>query len=108
CRSRAGLRLRLRIGSPNRTPAVCWRTERTVRGGRPACVRVHGMVWLREMLTELVILLALVVANGLFAGAEIAVLTATKARLQHASERDRRAAAVKALREQPERFLATV
>jgi putative hemolysin len=61
------------------------------------------------MLTELLILLALVLANGLFAGAEIAVLTATKATIQQgAAQRDRRALAVLALREQPERFLATV
>ncbi len=67
------------------------------------------MVCLREMLTELLILLALVVANGLFAGAEIAVLTAAKVRVQQrAAERDRRAVAVQSLRGQPERFLATV
>ena len=61
------------------------------------------------MLTELLILLALVIANGLFAGAEIALLTAKKANVQQrAAARDRRALAVVALREQPERFLATV
>src|SRR5689334_13320948 len=61
------------------------------------------------MPTELLILLALVVANGLFAGAEIALLTAGKANVQQrAAARDRRALAVVALREQPERFLATV
>jgi putative hemolysin len=61
------------------------------------------------MLTELVILFALVVANGLFAGAEIAVLTASKAKVQQrAAARDRKGLAVQALREQPERFLATV
>src|SRR5829696_4183085 len=61
------------------------------------------------MLTELLILLALVAANGLFAGAEIALLTAGKAKVQQlAADRDRRALAVVALREQPERFLATV
>ncbi len=61
------------------------------------------------MLTELLILLALVLANGLFAGAEIALLTAGKAHVQQrAAARDRRARAVIALREQPERFLATV
>jgi putative hemolysin len=61
------------------------------------------------MLTELLILLALVAANGLFAGAEIAVLTAGKAKVQQlAAARDRRAIAVTALRDQPERFLATV
>jgi len=61
------------------------------------------------MLTELLILLALVAINGLFAGAEIALLTAGKAKVQQrAAARDRRALAVVALREQPERFLATV
>jgi putative hemolysin len=61
------------------------------------------------MLTELLILLALVAANGLFAGAEIALLTARKAKVQQrAAVGDRRALAVVALREQPERFLATV
>jgi putative hemolysin len=55
------------------------------------------------------ILLALVLVNGLFAGAEIAVLTAAKANVQQrASRSDRRALAVLALRDQPERFLATV
>jgi len=61
------------------------------------------------MLPELLILLALVLVNGLFAGAEIAVLTAAKARVQQrAAAGDRRALSVHALREQPERFLATV
>jgi putative hemolysin len=61
------------------------------------------------MVPELLILLALVVANGLFAGAEIAVLTATKTTLQQrVAARDRRALAVQSLRERPERFLATV
>jgi putative hemolysin len=61
------------------------------------------------MVTELLIVLLLVLANGLFAGAEIAVLTARKGRLQErVAARDRRALAVHTLREQPERFLATV
>jgi putative hemolysin len=61
------------------------------------------------MLMELLILLALVAVNGLFSGAEIAVLTAGKAEVQQrAARRDRRARAVAALRSQPERFLATV
>lgn len=61
------------------------------------------------MLHELLILLVLVAANGLFAGAEIAVLTAAKTKVnQRAVARDRRALAVAALREKPERFLATV
>lgn len=64
---------------------------------------------LPDMVAELLILLALVLANGLFAGAEIAVLTVAKANVQQrASQRDRHALAVLALRDQPERFLATV
>lgn len=54
---------------------------------------------------ELLVLFALVVVNGLFAGAEIAVLTASRA-LEHRT--DSAARAVHALRAQPERFLATV
>jgi putative hemolysin len=62
-----------------------------------------------SMLTELLILFALVLANGLFAGAEIAVLTASKGAVQQRMARnDGKALAVHALREQPERFLATV
>lgn len=61
------------------------------------------------MLTELLILLGLVIVNGLFAGAEIAVLTAAKGTLrQRIENKDRKALAVHALREKPERFLATV
>jgi putative hemolysin len=59
--------------------------------------------------SELVIILLLVLANGLFAGAEIAVLSVRPGMLEPSSRRsDRRALAVKALRDQPERFLATV
>lgn len=61
------------------------------------------------MVTELLILVALVVVNGLFAGAEIAVLTARKSRIKERLRHDdRRALAVEALRAEPERFLATV
>jgi putative hemolysin len=56
---------------------------------------------------ELAIIFVLVLANGLFAGAEIAVLTVRPAHL-HAAATDRSARAVAALRDQPERFLATV
>ena len=61
------------------------------------------------MLIEVVIVLVLVGANGLFAGAEIAVLSARRGHvLEGVRRRDRRALAVQALRDQPERFLATV
>jgi putative hemolysin len=59
--------------------------------------------------SELLIVIGLLMANGLFAGAEIAVLSVRTTRLrEYTRRRDGRALAVKALREQPERFLATV
>ncbi len=61
------------------------------------------------MLGDFLLIFILILANGLFAGAEIAVLSVRKTRLQEFVRRgDRRALAVKALRDKPERFLATV
>lgn len=61
------------------------------------------------MLTELLIILALTVAGGVFAGAEIAIVSVRKTRLQELLDDGRRGAkALLALRGQPERFLATV
>ena len=60
-------------------------------------------------MTELLVILALTLANGVFAGAEIAILSVRKTRLsEFIRRRDRRALAVKQLRDHPERFLATV
>ena len=59
--------------------------------------------------TAILIVLAFLVGNGLFAGAEIAVLSVRKTRLREFIRRkDKRALAVKRLRDEPERFLATV
>lgn len=67
---------------------------------RSACLRI---------VSELLIILALVLVNGVFAGAEIAVLSLRKTRVRElAEEGSARAAAILALRSQPERFLATV
>ncbi|WP_438002411.1 hemolysin family protein [Sorangium sp. So ce185] len=61
------------------------------------------------ILSEILIILALVLVNGIFAGAEIAVVTVRKTRLdQLIQSGSRRARAVKRLRGNPERFLATV
>ncbi len=58
---------------------------------------------------EILIVLGFLLANGLFAGAEIAVLSVRKTRLsEFIRRRDKRALAVKKLRDEPERFLATV
>ncbi len=59
--------------------------------------------------TEIAVLLALVLVNGLLAGAEIAVVTVRASRIDELVENGRRGArALKRLRERPERFFATV
>jgi putative hemolysin len=64
---------------------------------------------LNEILAEVAIILALVAANGVFAGAEIAIISVRKTRLAQLVEEGRSSArAVRQLRDQPERFLATV
>jgi putative hemolysin len=61
------------------------------------------------MLSEFAVILALVLVNGLFAGAEIAIVGIDRARLrQLVQEGGRGARAVQTLRTQPERFFATV
>jgi putative hemolysin len=62
-----------------------------------------------DILLEIAVIVALVLANGIFAGAEIAILSVRKTRLAQLVEEGRASArAVKQLRDQPERFLATV
>lgn len=61
------------------------------------------------LLTEIIIVVALIVANGIFAGAEIAVISLRKTRIQALVEAKRAGAkALATLRRAPERFLATV
>src|SRR5262245_23506366 len=61
------------------------------------------------ILTELFIILALIVANGVFAGAEIAIVSLRHTRLQQLVEADRVGAkTIERLRAEPERFFATV
>lgn len=58
---------------------------------------------------EVLIIFVLLVINGLFSMAEIAVISSRKARLQQrADEGDKRAAAALRMAEQPEDFLSTV
>lgn len=58
---------------------------------------------------DFLVIAALIVSNGVFAGAEIALLSVRKTRLsEFIRRRDKRALAVKALRDRPERFLATL
>ncbi len=58
---------------------------------------------------EILVIVALVLANGLFAGAEIAILSVRAPQLASGVRAgDRSAIAVQTLRDRPERFLATV
>ena len=60
-------------------------------------------------MAELLVILALIAANALFAGAEIAVLTVRKTRIAELVDAERAgAASLAALRADPEGFLATV
>jgi putative hemolysin len=61
------------------------------------------------VLADLALILLLIVANGIFAGAEIAVVALRRSRVLELVEAGRRGArSVLALRSDPERFLATV
>lgn len=61
------------------------------------------------MLQELLVILGLILVNGVFAGAEIALISIRRGRLRElASDGSRGARAALALRERPERLLATV
>lgn len=60
-------------------------------------------------LVEVVLIGVLILLNGFFAGAEIAVISARRARIQaRAQQGDRRAQALLLLKADPDRFLATV
>jgi putative hemolysin len=61
------------------------------------------------MVTEVLIILALILANGVFSGAEIAIVSLRKTRIRELLDSgSTRAKAVEHLRKHPERFLATV
>src|SRR5215212_3849270 len=61
------------------------------------------------IVTELFVILALIAVNGVFAGAEIAIVSLRKTRLQQLEDSARVGAkTVATLRAEPERFFATV
>ena len=61
------------------------------------------------MLIEFAIILALILANGFFSGAEMAIIASRRGRLQQMAEKgDRSAATALALANNPDRFLPTV
>ena len=58
---------------------------------------------------EVLVVFLFLIGNGVFAGSEIAILSVRKTRLsEFLRRRDKRAIAIKKLRDHPERFLATV
>ncbi|HEX6885399.1 MAG TPA: hemolysin family protein [Planctomycetota bacterium] len=60
-------------------------------------------------MSEILVILALILVNGLLSGAEIAIISIRRSRLEELVRGGRAAAlAARKLREQPERFLATV
>lgn len=64
---------------------------------------------MHPVIPELLVIAALLLANGFFAMAETSLISARKTRLRELSEDgDKRAAKALALSEQPERFLSTV
>jgi putative hemolysin len=80
-----------------------------VRRFRSRVTQCVGDIRLNEILFEILVIIALVLANGVFAGAEIAIISIRKTRLEQLVEEGRASArAVKQLRDQPEQFLATV
>lgn len=65
--------------------------------------------WSPIIVASILIILGLILLNGIFSGAEIAVVSARRIRLAElAEEGNRRARAVQALRRDPDRFFATV
>src|SRR5512139_1553786 len=62
-----------------------------------------------EITTEIIIILLLILANGVFALSEMAIVSARKTRLQQKAQAgDKGAQAALALSQEPNRFLATV
>ncbi len=103
------------MGSPRTGEALRAAAKRPARrysadGSRAPCdaLRREGSP-LHEIVFEVAIIVALVLANGVFAGAEIAIISLRATRLAQLVDEGRASArAVKRLRDQPERFLATV
>jgi len=82
---------------------------RPLRARYRCLLRRHPRRRRTRILTELAIIVVLIVVNGIFAGAEIAVVALRRSRILDLAERRRRGArSVLALRSEPERFLATV
>jgi putative hemolysin len=87
-----------------RSISTCRPDDPLLRSAEPCAPRGGG-----PLLTDVAVILALILANGFFAGAEIAVIAVRRTRLRQLVEEGRGAArAVLALRDRPDSFLATV
>jgi len=60
------------------------------------------------MITEIIVIMALIVLNGILSASEIAIVSSRKARLQAEAENNRGAAKALQLKESPNQFLSTV
>jgi putative hemolysin len=61
-----------------------------------------------SVLQEILVILALILANGIFAGSEIALISLRKTRVAELASEGRRGRAIQTLRDDPERLLATI
>ncbi len=87
------------------------RSRNSIRGAQPVAIpgKLGYSLRMSQILLELVVIGLLLMANGVFSMAEIAVVSSRKARLRQSAEAgDWRAAAALELAESPNNFLATV
>jgi len=71
---------------------------------------IYGIIYIMKgFWLELILILIFILANGFFAGAEIAIISARKSRIKHLMERgSKQAEVVHKLQNEPENFIATV
>jgi putative hemolysin len=82
---------------------------RTVPQGRHTTAHFDRCFIMESIWLELFVILLLILANGFFAGAELAIVSARRGRIaQLAAAGDKRARTVEQLQADPHRFLATV
>lgn len=92
---------------PGLAPNAAARSRVTAR--RPGGIFYSNQSSANRMVIEIIIILLLLTANGLFAMSEIAIVTARRVRLEaRAEEGDRGAKAALALAQEPTRFLSTI
>src|SRR5262245_53469985 len=95
----------------SRAPPVFSGPSRAL-GSRPSSAvmaPLSNWPWWRPFALDVALVAALILLNGVFAGAEIAVISARRGLVQPGAHTgDRRATALLRLKADPDRFLATV